>query len=179
MQLFSILKIQIPSIIHLSYLISMRVETRSRVKLHRRRISNCPTRDHQQSLKNLKIFTNIILMASRVSHQSKVHLIFRASKEIIMWLSFLKHIIRQWGYRSLLTQSINNNSLILTSRASPPPPKRGHKRSSYSKISCQSKNLCNISISLQIVLLNTRIFYWWAGRFNPLEPLVPLKISLW
>lgn len=178
MQPFSILKIQIASITHPSYLRYMRVETRSRVRLHRRRISNCLTQD-QLFLKNSKIFTNKILMASRPSHQSKVHLKYRASKEITTWLSFLKHIIRQWGYRFLHTQLINSNSSTLTSRASPPPPKRGLKRSSYSKISCQYKKLCNINISLQIAQLNPRIFCWWAGRSNPLEPPVPLKISLW
>ena len=177
MQLFSILKIQIVSITHHSYLRYMRGETRSRVRLHRRRISNCLTQD-QLFLKNWKTFTNKILMASRESHQSKVHLKFRVSKEITTWLSFLKHIIRQWGYRSLRTQLINSNSLTLTSRASPPPPKRGHKRSSSSKMSCQCKKLCNTNISPQIVQLNPRIFCWWAGRSNPLEPPVPLKISL-
>ena len=178
MQLFSILKIQIASITHLSYLRYMRGETRSRVRLHRKRISNCLTQD-QLFLKNWKIFTNKILMASRASHQSKVPLKFRVSKEITTWLSFLKHIIRQWGYRSLRTQLINSNSLTLTSRASPPPPKRGHKRSSSSKMSCQCKKLCNINISPQIVQLNPRIFCWWAGRSNPLGPPMPLKISLW
>jgi hypothetical protein len=178
MQLFSILKIQIASITHHSYLRYMRGETRSRVRLHRRRISNCLTQD-QLFLKNWKTFTNKILMASRDSHQSKVHLKFRVSKEITTWLSSLKHIIRQWGYRYLRTQLINSNSLTLTNRAFPPPLKRGHKRSSSYRMSCRCKKLCNINISPQIAQLNPRIFCWWVGRSNQLGPPVLLKISLW
>ncbi len=145
MQLFSILKIQIASITHPSYLRYMRVETRSRVRLHRRRINNYLMPD-QLFLKNWKTSTNIIQTENRASHQFRLPLKFRVLKETTTWLSFLKHIIRQWGYRFLLTQLINSNSSTWTSRASPPPPKRGHKRSSSSKISCQSKKLCNISI---------------------------------
>ena len=157
MQLFSILKIQIASITHPSYLRYMRVETLSRARLLRKRISNYPMQD-QLFLKNWKIFTNKTPMASRASHQSKVPLKYRVSKEITTWLSFPKLIIRQWGFRFLPTQLINSNSLTWTSRASPPPPKRGRSRNSYSKISCQCQKLCNINISLQTVQHSPRIF---------------------
>jgi len=156
MQLFSILKIQIASITRPSYLRYTRVETRSKARLLRKRISNYLMQD-QLFLKNWKISTNIILMGNRASHQSNVHLKFRVSKEITTWLSFPKLITRQWGYRFLPIRLINSNSLIWTSRASLPPQKRGHSRNSYSKISCQCKKLCNINISLQIVQHSPRI----------------------
>ena len=150
MQLFSILKIQIASITHPSYLRYMKVETRSKARLLRKRISNYPMQD-QLFLKNWKTFTNKIPTASRASHKSKFPHKYRVSKEITTWLSFPKLIIRQWGFRFLPTQLINSNSSTWTSRASPPQLKRGRSRNSYSKISCQCQKLCNINISLQIV----------------------------